>query len=653
MLHNDPVTAVTGSGSAEALIAAALTRAGAHDTDGVEDLLARSRRWGPDLEAGLVAVFPDRAPEVLARLAEITVRGWLERPPALRARDRERLLTPDWFQRPGALGYVAYADRFADTLAGVASHVDYLRELGTTYLHLMPLLAPRPGQNDGGYAVADYREVRSDLGSMDDLEKLATVLHHHDIALTIDLVLNHVAREHEWARAARAGDPAYRDYFHVYADRTEPDLFERTLPEVFPDFAPGNFTWDVELEAWVWTTFNDYQWDLNWANPSVLCEFADLELFLANRGVDCLRLDAIAFLWKRLGTDSQNQPEVHALTRVLRAVARIAAPALVFKAEAIVAPAQLVAYLGVGEYAGAVSDLAYHNSLMVQIWSSLATRDARLLVRALDRFPPKPTTTSWATYVRCHDDIGWAIDDTDAATLGWGGASHRAFLSRYHVGDFPGSVARGAAFQVNEATGDSRISGSAASLAGVELALESHDDAELDRALSRLRCAHAIVYGFGGIPLLYMGDELALCNDAGYATEPEHADDNRWMHRPRMPWDAAALRREPGTVENRMFTTLVHLGRVRAALPTLHAAVESQVSETSNPAVLAVVRRHAAGDLVQLYNVSEEWQRIDSAALATLAARSVVDRLTDEAPRIEDGQVVLAPYAALWLTEVG
>ena len=298
------MTAVAAAARAEALVVAALRRAGAGSTVGVSDLLARARRWGPDLEAGVADVYPDLVEEVLVRLADITVAGWVQRSPALRERDRDRLLAPDWFQRPDALGYVAYADRFADTLSGVAGHVDYLRELGTTYLHLMPLLAPRPGANDGGYAVADYREVRADLGAMADLEKLATQLHENGIALTIDLVLNHVAREHEWAAAARAGDRVHREYFHVFPDRTEPDRFERTLPEVFPDFAPGNFTWDEEVDGWVWTTFNSYQWDLNWANPSVLCEFAELELFLANRGVDCLRLDAIAFLWKRLGTDS-------------------------------------------------------------------------------------------------------------------------------------------------------------------------------------------------------------------------------------------------------------------------------------------------------------------------------------------------------------
>ena len=652
MPHNEPVTALTQPAGADSQVEAALRRAGALTQDGADDLLARARRWGPDLDAGVRAVFPPaEADALVARLAEIVVAGWLARPERLRDRDRDRLLTPDWFQRPDALGYVAYADRFAETLDGVAKHIDYLRELGATYLHLMPLLRPRDGANDGGYAVADYRDVRADLGTMADLESLASALHDAGIALTIDLVLNHVAREHPWAQAARRGEQRYRDYFLVFPDRTVPDEYERTLPEVFPDFAPGNFTWDDEVDGWVWTTFNDYQWDLNWSNPDVVCEFADLTLFLANRGVDCLRLDAIAFLWKRTGTDSQNQPEVHGLTRALRAVARIAAPSLVFKAEAIVGPADVVKYLGVGDYAGHVSDLAYHNSLMVQIWSALATRDARLLVRALEKFPPKPTTTAWATYLRCHDDIGWAIDDTDAWQVGWNGPAHRAFLSEWYAGRAPGSFARGEEFQVNEATGDSRMSGTAASLAGIEQALEVGDVPMLERAIRRLHVAYAMVYGFGGIPLLYMGDEIALLNDATYLDEPAHAEDNRWMHRPRMPWDAAARRHDSATLEGRVFAMIHHLGDVRRSLPSLHAAVESQPVETTNPAVVAVLRKHAAGDLVQLYNVSEDWQRCDPSVLGSLRDRELVEHLGGDVPRIEDWQLVLPPYAAVWLAE--
>src|SRR3954447_4426718 len=552
---------------------------------------ARVHRWWPDLVDGLTPAYGDRVPELAAGLVELAARRFVQRPEALRLLDLKRHIEPDWFQAPSAVGYAAYADRFAGTLQGVIDRVPYLAELGVTYLHLMPLLEPRPRPNDGGYAVVDYRTVRADLGTFDDVDALTRVLREHGISLTLDLVVNHVAAEHEWAVRARAGEQRYRTCFHIFPDRVEPDEYERSLPEVFPAFAPGSFTWDEGVEGWVWTTFNSWQWDLNWHNHDVFIEFADLVCFLANHGVECLRLDAIAFIWKRLGTDSQNQPEVHALTQALRAVARIAAPAMVFKAEAIVGPSQLLPYLGVGEHYGKVSDLAYHNSLMVQIWSALATRDARLMTQAMRRFSAKPSSTSWATYVRCDDDIGWAVGDDDAAAVGFDGPAHRAFLSDYYSGDFPGSDARGLVFQANPMNGDRRISGTAASLAGLEVALREEDPRLVDLAVRRLVLAHLVVLGFGGLPLLYMGDEIALLNDYGYLDEPEHADDNRWVHRPRMPWDAVERRNLPGSLEHRVWHGVRSAVRARAGLAPMHAAVEADLLDLVNPAVFAFARR--------------------------------------------------------------
>ncbi|MDX5318912.1 MAG: alpha-amylase family protein, partial [Actinomycetes bacterium] len=462
----------------------------------------RVERYGTDLIDGLRRVYGDRAEELYQRVLGIMGAGFASRPRELRLRDEARLLHHDWLQRPGMLGYVAYADRFASTLAGVGDHLDHLTRLGVTYLHLMPLLKPREGENDGGYAVADFRAVRPDLGTMDDLEALAARLRQRGISLVLDLVLNHVAAEHEWALRARAGDPKYRAYFHVFGDREQPDAFERTLPEVFPDFAPGNFTWVEELGGWVWTTFHAYQWDLDWSNPDVFCEFLDIILHLANKGVEVLRLDAIAFLWKRLGTDCQNQPEVHHLTRALRSAVRVVAPAVAFKAEAIVGPTDLAAYLGTGENHGKVSDMAYHNSLMVQLWSALASRDTRLTEVALSRIPAKPTTATWGTNVRCHDDIGWAIGDDDARRALLDGHAHRVFLSDFYAGYFPGSFARGLVFQHNPATNDRRISGTCASLAGLEAALEAGDGRAIEESVRRILLLHTAIMGFGGVPLL-------------------------------------------------------------------------------------------------------------------------------------------------------
>ncbi len=331
-----------------------------------EALELRLHRSWDDLLDGLRVIYPDRWADVAMRLVREAATAYAARSDALHRLDQRRLLEPDWLQSPLMFGYAVYADRFAGTLHGVAEQIPYLHELGVTYLHLMPLLRPRDGDNDGGYAVADYRQVRADLGTVEDLTDLATSLRDNGISLVCDLVLNHVAREHEWAARARAGEGRYRDYFLVFPDREVPDAYEHSLPEVFPDFAPGNFTFDAELDGWVWTTFNEWQWDVNWANPDVFCEYADIVFFLANAGVEVIRLDAIAFTWKRLGTQCQNQPEVHALTQALRAITRIACPAVAFKAEAIVGPRDLVQYLGQGEHTGKVSDLAYHNSLMVQ-----------------------------------------------------------------------------------------------------------------------------------------------------------------------------------------------------------------------------------------------------------------------------------------------
>ncbi|GIW26054.1 alpha-amylase family protein [Meiothermus sp.] len=610
------------------------------------DLQARIQRYLPELLEGLQAVYPE-APLVAERVARVIGKNLAERPPDLQALDLLRIHTPDWFQKPHMHGYIAYTERFAENLRGVAERIPYLKELGIRYLHLMPLLLPREGENDGGYAVADYRRVRPDLGTMDDLEALCARLRQEGLSLCLDLVLNHVAREHPWALAARQGDPHYRAYFYIYPDRTIPDAFERTLPEVFPDFAPGNFTWDDELGGWVWTTFNRWQWDVNWGNPEVFLEYLDLILWLANKGVEVFRLDAIAFTWKRLGTHCQNQPEVHALTQAMRAAVRIGAPAVAFKAEAIVAPEDLIAYLGTGRHYGKVSELAYHNTLMVQIWSSLASRDTRLFTQALQRFPQKPPTTAWATYLRCHDDIGWAISDTDAAAVGLDGAAHRRFLADFYQGDFPGSFARGMPFQENPLTGDRRTSGSAASLAGLEAALESGNPRLVHLAIERLLLAHAVFIGYGeGIPLIYMGDELGLLNDYNYTEEPAHKGDNRWLHRPRMDWAKAERRHQEGTVEHRLFHGIKGLLEARARIPQLHAAFPTRPLWQPNPHLLVLRRAHPEGTLVQVYNFSEQDQALP---WETLQAEGIVqpfDQIT-----LAPAPAYLWPYARLWLTQ--
>ena len=612
---------------------------------GLDDLLLRYDRWAGDLYDGLAAVYP--VDEVMTKIVDVIADIFTARSQELRTRDQERILQPDWFQSPDAVGYVAYADLFASDLNGVRKKIDYLQELGITYLHLMPLLTPRPSPNDGGYAVMDYRTVRSDLGSMKDLSKLASELHQSGISLTLDLVLNHVAKEHEWAMKAKAGDKKYRDYFYAYDDRTIPDEFEKTLPEIFPTFAPGNFTFNEEMKAWVWTTFNDYQWDVNWSNPDLFLEYVDIIGYLANQGTDCVRLDAIAFIWKRLGTDSQNQPEVHAITQALRAAAHISTPALIFKAEAIVGPKDVVHYLGQGEHSGKVSDIAYHNSLMVQIWSALAARDGRLMAHALSKFAPVPTTSGWATYLRCHDDIGWAIDDADASEIGINPYAHRSFLADFYANEFEGSFARGVHFQSNPTTGDRRTSGSAASLIGIEAAIEKKDAASLATAMDRYKCAYAMVFGFGGLPLLYMGDELGMVNDHSFLKDVAKKDDNRWIHRPEMDWSLVKSAAKKKGVESAINESIRALIAARKSLPSLHASTTTEVFTTNNPSVVIFRRKHASGNLIQLYNLSEHQQKI---SMHGIASGKLFEVISGEYLHIYE-EMQIPAYATWWLQQ--
>jgi amylosucrase len=620
--------------------------------------LVRLERFFTELYEPFVALYGGhpRFEAELAALVRAIAAADAARPAELRRLDHEREITPDWHQREQALGYVAYADRFAGTLDALRGRLDHLADLGVSYLHLMPLLRARPAPNDGGYAVADYGEVEPELGTMTDLRALAGDLRAGGISLCVDVVLNHTAREHAWAQAAMAGDPGALAFYRTYPDRAEPDRFELTLPEVFPETAPGSFTWVPGMAGtgrWVWTTFNPWQWDLDYGNPAVLRSMVEVMLRLGNAGVDVLRLDAVPFLWKRMGTSCQNQPEVHDVVQCLRAAVRIAAPAVAFKAEAIVSPRELVSYLGTGRHEGHECDLAYHNSLMVLLWSSLASGRVELMTHALRSMPAAPPGTAWVTYVRGHDDIGWAVTDEDAAAVGEDGRLHRRFLVDFYAGAYPGSFARGAPFQEDPAGGDARTSGSAASLAGLEAALEAGDAAAVELSVRRLLLLHGMAFAFGGLPLLYMGDELGLRNDRGYVADPARADDNRWMHRPPMDWAAAARRHEPGTVEARLWGGLVRLVHARRGSRALHAAAHGEVFGTGNDHVFGFWRRRAGHGVLVLANFTAGPQGVHATVPEVHGFGREGGEVVAEgrALRLDGDELVLGPYELAWLRD--
>lgn len=587
------------------------------------------------------------------------------RPASLRELDTRRTTDPDWFLRSDQIGYVAYADRFGGTIDGVGEHLDYLTELRVTYLHLMKVIKARDGANDGGYAVVDYGDVDPALGTRKDIEHLADELRRRGISLCLDVVINHTAREHPWARAAAAGSERHRGYYHVFADRTLPDRYEQCLPEVFPEIAPGNFTWEPDMGpeaegAWVWTTFNTYQWDLNYANPDVFREALRVVLDLANLGVDVMRLDAIAFTWKRLGTDCQNQPEAHLIAQLLRALVGIAAPAVLLKAEAIVPPEQLVPYLGAHQRQRPECQVAYHNQLMVMLWSSLASQDARLATEALSALPPTPADATWVTYLRCHDDIGWAVSDRDADAAEMSADGHRRFLASFYAGEYPGSYAEGGLFSANPASGDVRTTGSAAALCGISAArravaanpTEAQAAATLDLAVRRLLLAYGVVISFGGIPLIYMGDELALDNDVSYLDDPMLADDSRWMNRPWMDWTLADRRRSPGTVEHRVFGALQRMIDVRRATPALSGGGQTWIHRYDAPSVLAWAHHHPRhGAFFGVANFAEIPARLASSCLSHAGLGRPIDVLGDGQARVVGDDLIVEPLGLAWYVD--
>jgi glycosidase len=582
----------------------------------------------------------------LEELIAIMAQSWIERPQELKALDADCEANPLWYQSNEMLGGVCYVDLFAGDLNGVREKIPYFRELGLTYLHLMPLFKCPEGENDGGYAVSSYREVDPALGTMEELISLAAELRREGISLALDFVFNHTSDEHDWAMQAKAGDPEYQEDYLLFSDRRMPDAYDVHLREIFPDEHPGAFTYFPEIQKWVWTTFHSYQWDLNYANPMVFNRMAEEMLFLANIGVQVLRLDAVAFTWKKLGTNCENLPEAHMLIQAFNAVARIAAPALLFKSEAIVHPDDVAQYIAPDE-----CQLSYNPLLMALLWETLATHEVRLLRYSMQRrFKINPQCT-WVNYVRGHDDIGWTFSDEDAAQLGINGFDHRQFLNAFYIGQFEGSFARGLPFQFNPTTRDMRISGTCASLAGLEKALREKTETKVELAIRRILLIHSIILSIGGIPLIYLGDEVGTLNDYSYRDDPAQVDDSRWVHRPAAGWDKIARRTDASSIEGRIYSKLRRLIGLRKENPAF-AGGETQIIDTGNPHVFGYVRYHGGQRVLVLASFTEQEQRIAANKLRLHGlSYAFIDLVISEQIK-SDEDLILGPYRFVWLKVV-
>ena len=530
-------------------------------------------------------------------------RAWEERKPDLRALDRKRQEDPDWYRRHDLLGMLMYVSAFAGTLNGVKEKLDYLEDCGINYLHLMPILESPPGRSDGGYAVSDFRKVEPELGTMEDLKALASDCHSRGISVCLDFVMNHTSEDHEWARRARAGDETCQARYFFYDDWTIPNRYEETVPQVFPTTAPGNFSWCEEARKVVMTTFYPYQWDLNYANPMVFNDMTENMLYLCNCGVDVIRLDAVPYIWKELGTSCRNLPQVHTLVRMMRLATDIVCPGTLLLGEVVMEPSKVVPYFGSVQQPEC--HMLYNVTTMASTWHTVATKDVRLLRHQLGQVFALPREYVFLNYLRCHDDIGWGLDYGFLGQFGMGEVPHKKFLNDYLTGNWEGSPSRGELYNNDPRLGDARLCGTTASLCGVEAARYERDDAKLDWALRLDISLHAYMFTLSGIPVLYSGDEIAAENDYSYHEDPMKAADSRYLHRGNMNWKAADSRKDPETPEGRIFLALRQLEELRNQHRVFDSRADVWIVNTGDDSVLGIGRYYQGEKLIALFNFAE------------------------------------------------
>ena len=535
-------------------------------------------------------------------------RAYEERGEALRVLDRQREAAPDWYKSRDLLGMLLYVGAFAKTLKGVSGKLDYLEDCGVNYLHLMPLLESPKGRSDGGYAVSDFRKVQPELGTMEDLSALAADCHARGMSLCLDFVMNHSSEDHEWARRARAGEKEYQDRYFFYDDWEIPKRFEETVPQVFPTTAPGNFNWCKEAGKVVMTTFYPFQWDLNYANPVVFNDMTENMLYLCNQGVDVIRLDAVPYIWKELGTNCRNLPKVHTLVRMMRMVCEIVCPGTLLLGEVVMEPSRVVPYFGTVEKPEC--HLLYNVTTMASIWHTVAAKDVRLLKHQLEQVFALPGEYTFLNYLRCHDDIGWGLDYDYLEQFGQQQIPHKKYLNDYLTGKWPGSPARGELYNDDPRLGDARLCGTTASLCGAEAARYEKDAAKLEWALREDEMLHALIFSLSGIPVLYSGDEILQENDYGYHDDPIKCADSRYLHRGNLDWEKAERRKDPETPEGDFFRRLGRIEKVRRAETVFDGRADVWVLPTGNDAVLGIGRHHQGRKLLALFNFSEHEQTV-------------------------------------------
>lgn len=536
-------------------------------------------------------------------LCEHMYRFWRERKEELKSLDERREAKPDWYKQNDMMGMMFYIDRFAGTMKGVEKKLDYIQKCNVNYIHLMPFLDTTPGRSDGGYAVSDFRKVQERLGTMEDLENLTAACHKRQINVCMDFVMNHTSEDHEWAKRARQGDGEYMSRYFFFRDDTIPKMYEKTVPQVFPTTAPGNFTWLEDAGHFVMTTFYPYQWDLNYKNPRVFNEMMYHFLFLANKGIDIIRIDAVPYIWKELHTQCRNLKQVHTIVRMMRIISEIVCPGILLLGEVVMEPEKVVPYFGTVEKPEC--HMLYNVTTMATTWHTVATRNICLLKKQLDIVNRLPKEYVFLNYLRCHDDIGWGLDYNTLSTEGIGERSHKEYLNNYFQGYAGDSNSRGELYNADPVTGDARFCATTASMCGIEKAGFEQDEKAMQKAIQLDVMLHACMFMQSGIPVLYGGDEIGQVNDYTYKEDPDKAGDSRYLHRGAMNWKLAENIADQTTVEGQIFARLRKLEQIRRQEQVFVSNADTWTIETWDSSVLCIGRYFEGEKMIGLFNFSE------------------------------------------------
>ncbi len=522
---------------------------------------------------------------------------------------------PNWFTSNEIVGMSLYVDLFAESLKQMPSKLDYLQELGVNFLHLMPLMQSPIGECDGGYAVSDFRKIDERFGTMDDLIALQSAMQIKNMYLMLDIVFNHTSHYHEWAVKAKQGDKYYQNFFYIFDNKNIVDAYNNNMPEIFPESSPGSFTYNGDIQKWVMTVFHSYQWDLNFSNPAVFVAMLDTVFYYANLGVDVLRIDAPAFIWKEMGTSCQNLPMAHTLLQLLKACVHIATPGMALLGEAIVAPKEIMKYFGIEKYYAKECDIAYGATNMALQWDTLATGNTMLYLKSQHDILQKPLGTTWVSYTRCHDDIGLGYEDEKINEAGYIPYDHRKFIKEYYSGVHPYSTATGALFSINPTTQDARLSGTLASLCGLENAINNNDAAAIETAILKIILMQAHSLFIGGIPMLFYGDEIGYTNDYSYLNDAAKSYDNRWLHRPNIDWNKIEKRKIENTVEQKVFTATQKIIAIRKKFSVFTDNNNIEYLTPHNVHILGFVKQNENTQLFCLLNYSNQTQYLTWYAL--------------------------------------